>query len=190
MRFWEILLFCLALSLDVFAASVCVGAVLGKIRPGRLAVMSLIFCAFQTGMLALGQLLAKFPRFSSAYSQWDPLCRGLAALIFLALAVYFVVRALQHRDIFEHVSEINYKSITITAVITGLDALLVGIGAGFLDAFRVSSLVTLFFITAVCAVAGVTMGYHFGYRQKTVAYWIGGALFLAAGVDVFAQYLF
>ena len=190
MKYWEILILCLALSLDVFAAAVCEGAVLGRIRPGRLAVMSLIFCAVQTAMLELGRGLARFPRLVNLYARSITVWRALAAAIFLALAVYFIVRAVRRRDIEERRSEIQYRHIALTAVLTGVDALLVGIGSGFLDAFWASSLITLFLITGVCAVLGVSMGYHYGYRQKTVAYWIGGALFLAAGADVFAQYLF
>ena len=190
MRYWEILIVCLGLSLDVFAVAVCEGAVLGKIRPGRLAVMSLIFCAVQTGMMELGRLLARFPRLVNAYSQAEKSWRSLAAAIFLILAVYFIVKAIRRKDIFEHRSEINLKQVTLTAVLTGLDALLVGIGSGFLDAFWASSLLTLFGVTAVCVGGGVARGYYYGYRQKTAAYWIGGALFLAAGIDVFAKYLF
>lgn len=190
MKYWEILIVCLGLSLDVFAVAVCEGAVLGKIRPGRLAVMSLIFCAVQTAMLELGRGLARFPRLAAAYSQSEKGWRSLAAAIFLALAVYFIVRAIRRKDIFEHRSEIHFRHVTATAILTGIDALLAGVSSGFLDAFWASTLLTLFIITAVCVVAGVTMGYHYGYKQKTIAYWIGGALFLAAGVDVFAQYLF
>ena len=39
-------------------------------------------------------------------------------------------------------------------------------------------------MTALCALGGVSVGYHFGYSQKNTAYWIGGALFLVTGVDV------
>ena len=190
MKYWEILIFCLGLSLDVFAVAVCQGAVLGKIRPGRLSVMCLIFCAAQTAALELGRLLARFPRLASAYTHSERVWRAIAAMIFFLLAAYLIVKAVRNRDIFEHRSEMNYKSVFFTALLTSLDALLVGISSGFLDAFWASSLLTLFGITAVCVVLGVTMGYHFGYRQKGVAYWIGGALFIAAGVDVFAQYLF
>ena len=190
MKYWEILIFCLGLSLDVFAVAVCQGAVLGKIRPGRLTVTCLIFCAMQTAALELGRLLSRFPRLASAYSQSESVWRSLSAMIFFALAVYLIVKAIRNRAVFEHRSELNYRKIFFTAVLTSLDALLVGVSSGFLDAFWASSLLTLFGITAVCVVLGVTMGYHFGYRQKSVAYWIGGALFLAAGVDVFAHYLF
>ncbi|MBQ3277388.1 MAG: manganese efflux pump [Oscillospiraceae bacterium] len=190
MRYWEILLFCLGLSLDVFAVAVCHGAVLGKIRPGRLCIACLIFCAAQTAALELGRLLARFPRLAAAYSQHETLWHTLAAGIFFLLAAYLAVKAVRRREVFEHRSELLYKNVLLTAGITSLDALLVGISSGFLNAFWASSLATLFVVTGVCAALGVAMGYFFGYRQKTAAYWIGGALFLAAGVDVFARYLF
>ena len=47
MRYWEILVFCLGISLDVFGAAVCQGAVLGELRRRRIAAYCLIFCAAQ-----------------------------------------------------------------------------------------------------------------------------------------------
>ena len=37
MRYWQILVFCLGISLDVFGAAVCQGAVLGELRRRRIA---------------------------------------------------------------------------------------------------------------------------------------------------------
>ena len=42
MLYWEILLVCLGLSLDVFAVAICQGALLGRIKKGPLTAMGSI----------------------------------------------------------------------------------------------------------------------------------------------------
>ena len=69
MRYWEILVFCLGISLDVFGAAVCQGAVLGELRRRRrIAAYCLIFCAAQVAAMEMGRLLGMLPRFASYYT--------------------------------------------------------------------------------------------------------------------------
>lgn len=184
MRYWEILLLCLGISLDVFGAAVCQGAVLGEIRRGRVAKFCLIYCAAQVIAMELGRLLGTLPRFASYYTAALGVWRLLGALIFFALGVYLIVKAVRKKAIFEHRSELSYKIVTGTAVLMSIDSLLAGVGARFLDAHWLSCLATLFGVTMVCALGGVSIGYHFGYSQKNTAYWIGGILFLITGAGV------
>lgn len=184
MRYWEILVFCLGISLDVFGAAVCQGAVLGELRRRRIAAYCLIFCAAQVAAMELGRLLGMLPRFASYYTVAQGLWHILGALIFFVLGVCLIVKAVRKKTVFEHRSEITYKKVVGTAVLTSLDSLLAGVSSRFLDAYWLSCLATLFGVTALCALGGVSVGYHFGYPQKNTAYWIGGALFLVTGVDV------
>lgn len=189
MAFWEILIVCIGLSLDVFAVAVCEGALLGRVKTGRLIVMSLIFCAWQVAALELGRLVSLIPGLDGVYTVTFRMWRTLAAIIFFALAAYLIYKAVKHEAVFEHRSEINYRDIVTVAALTSIDALFVGIGSGFLNAKWLSSGLTLFAVTAVCVILGVFTGYHFGYEQKTKAYWCGGVLFIAAGIDVIIRYL-
>lgn len=185
MRYWEILVFCLGISLDVFGAAVCQGAVLGELRRRRrIAAYCLIFCAAQVAAMEIGRLLGMLPRFASYYTVAQGLWHILGALIFFVLGVWLIVKAVRKKTVFEHRSEITYKKVVGTAVLTSLDSLLAGVSSRFLDAYWLSCLATLFGVTAVCALGGVSVGYHFGYSQKNTAYWIGGALFLVTGADV------
>ena len=109
MRYWQILVFCLGISLDVFGAAVCQGAVLGEIRRRRIAVYCVIFCAAQTAAMEVGRLLGTLPRFASYYTVSQGLWRLFGALIFFALGVYLIVKAIRKKAVFEHRSEITYK---------------------------------------------------------------------------------
>ena len=81
MRYWEILVFCLGISLDVFGAAVCQGAVLGELRRRRIAAYCLIFCAAQVAAMEIGRLLGMLPRFASYYTVAQGLWHILGALI-------------------------------------------------------------------------------------------------------------
>ena len=57
MRYWEILVFCLGISLDVFGAAVCQGAVLGELRRRRIAAYCLIFWVQNIGLCFVPKLI-------------------------------------------------------------------------------------------------------------------------------------
>lgn len=182
MLFWEILLVCIGLSLDVFAVSVCQGALLGRIPKGRLTVMGGIFCLMQVAALELGQSLSTLTSLWRLYDATLAVWRLLSALIYFLLAAYLIVKALRHRPVVERRSELRFRRIFALAALTGVDALLVGFSSGLLNAYWLTSGATLLVVTMLCVVSGVVTGYHFGYEPKTKAYWGGGLLFLATGI--------
>lgn len=190
MQYWEVLLVCVGLSLDVFAVAICQGALLGRIKKGRLVVMGTIFCVAQVAALEIGQQLSVLSSVGVLYDVSFHAWKLLSALIFFALAVYLIYKAIRHQVIFEHRSEIRYRQVIGMAALTSIDALLVGLSSGLLNAYWLTSGITLFVVTGLCVVAGVVTGYHFGYEPKTKAYWGGGLLFLAAGIITIFRHMF
>lgn len=189
MPYWEILLVCVGLSLDVYAAAVCQGALLGRIKKGRLTVMVSIFCVMQVAGLELGQQLSALPSLWTLYDATLTVWRILSALIYFLLGAYLLVKAIRHQPIVERRSEIRYRRVFGLAALTGIDALLVGFSSGLLNAYWLTSGITLFVITGLCVVVGVLTGYHFGYEPKAKAHWVGGLLFLATGVITLIRHL-
>jgi len=189
MLYWEILLVCVGLSLDVFAAAICQGALLGRINKGRLTVMGIIFCVMQVAALELGQSLSALSSLWQYYEMSYQIWAVLSALIYLALGAYLVIKAILHQPIVERRSEIRYRRILGLAALTSIDALLAGFSSGLLNTYWLSSGLTLFLITGLGVVTGVITGYYFGYEPKTKAYWGGGLLFLAIGITTLIRYL-
>ena len=189
MVYWEILLVCIGLSLDVFAAAVCQGALLGRIKKGRLTVMGIIFCVAQVGALELGQQLSTLPSLWVLYDTTLMAWRGLSAAIYFVLGGYLLIKAIRHQPIVERRSEIRFRRVLGLAALTAIDALLVGFSSGLLDAYWLTSGITLFVVTGLCVVTGVITGYHFGYEPKTKAYWGGGILFFITGILTLIRHL-
>jgi len=189
MLYWEVLLVCIGLSLDVFAVAVCQGALLGHIKKGRLTVMGVIFCIMQVAGLELGQQLSALPSLWNLYDAMLMIWRTISALIYFALSAYLLFKAIRHQPIVERRSEIRYRRILGLAALTSIDALLAGFSSGLLNTYWLSSGLTLFLITGLGVVTGVITGYYFGYEPKTKAYWGGGLLFLAIGITTLIRYL-
>lgn len=189
MVYWEILLVCIGLSLDVYAAAVCQGALLGHIKKGRLTVMVGIFCLMQVAGLELGQQLSALPSLWTLYDATLSAWRILSALIYFALGTYLLIKAIRRQPIVERRSEIRFRRVIGLAALTGIDALLVGFSSGLLNTYWLTSGATLFVVTGLCVVFGVITGYHFGYEPKTKAHWGGGLLFVAIGVITLIRHL-
>ena len=111
MRYWEILVFCLGISLDVFGAAVCQGAVLGELRRRRIAAYCLIFCAAQVAAMEIGRLLGMLPRFASYYTVAQGLWHILGALIFFVLGVYLIVKAVRKKTYYATATKKNTKKL-------------------------------------------------------------------------------
>lgn len=184
MSLLEIALVAVGLSLDVFAAAVCEGAMLAKIEKKKLLIMGLIFCLWQLIAVTAGSAVTLIPVFRSSSGSIRYTWKYMSATIFLALAVYMLVRAFRHRYIFEQRQELNYKNICLLALITSLDAFFAGIGLGFLSADLLLVTVDLLIATIVLAVAGTYTGYRLGYEQRNKAYGIGGIILAAAGMEI------
>jgi len=187
MSFGEILIVCFGLSLDVFAVTACEGAMLARVRTGRLIVKCLVFSLLQVIAFGLGRLLSVLPQPDGAATLG--IWKAVSAGIFLALGALLVCKALKNKIIFEHRSEVRFKEVVTAGALVSIDAFFAGVGLGLLNARWLLTGATLFVVSALCAVGGILTGYHFGYEQKTKAYWVGGALLFAAGVDVIAQAL-
>ena len=189
MSFGEILIVCFGLTLDVFSVAACMGAMLARIRTGRLIIRCLIFSLWQVIAFVLGRLLSVLLRPDGVSAVTLGIWRIVSAGIFLALGGLLIGKALKNKIIFEHRSEFPIKKVMAAGALLSIDAFFAGVGFGLLNARWLTTGVTLFAVSVLCACGGILTGYHFGYEQKTKAYWVGGALFLAAGVDVIARAL-
>ena len=111
MSFGEILIVCFGLSLDVFAVTACMGAMLARIRAGRLIVLCLIFSLWQVIAFVLGRLLSALLQPDGVSAVTLGIWRIVSAGIFLALGGLLIGKALKNKVIFEHRSEFPIKKV-------------------------------------------------------------------------------
>lgn len=189
MGIFEIILVCIGISFDVLAISVCYGAVLMEIQKVQMLKLIGIFCTSQVLAAALGNLFVFLPMFSERAESSSSLYSFCSIVLMLALGLFLLYKARKNSDMLERRSELDFRSIRMTALFTSVDSLFAGLLFSFMDANIFISAVCLLVVTAAAVVAGLHIGYRLGYEPKKNAYIIGASVLLVAAVDVFIRVL-
>lgn len=189
MNLLEIILISMGLSLDILAVTICEGAMLARIEKKKLVIMCVIFCVWQLVAVQAGNLITLIPIFADSSTSMQLFWNGISVVILIGLGMYMLYKAWRRETIFEHLSDINYKKICITAFITSLDAFFAGIGFGFMDTEVIMVQIALVIATILSVIIGVYIGYRMGYEQKTKAYGIGGIILIFSAIELIVRYL-
>ncbi len=192
MGFPHMLIVAIGLSLDVFAYCLYRGAMVAEIDKAEFAKMSAVFTAFQMGMLALGNLITWIPVVGKFYRSANLLWMVLASLMFFGLGIALILKAFIRRNkkIEESKSAALRMSVLLLwALMTSIDALIAGIGFGFLGFAFISSILVVGVITAITVTIGILCGYRLGCGPMNKFILLGGLLVFIGGVDVLANYL-
>ncbi len=190
MSLGESLLIVVGLSLNVFLIAEYEGSMLRSIHIKKLLCMCGIFFLLQIAAMMGGYAVTLVPFFQETSStELKKMCRGMAMILFLILALVMIYKAWKKEIILERLSEIRFKRIFLEALVIAFFTFLAGIGCGFL----VIGMESVCFITGCATIlavlAGISTGYHQGYRFRSGIYGTGGVLFLIAGFDVMFRYL-
>ncbi|HOO27243.1 MAG TPA: manganese efflux pump [Lachnospiraceae bacterium] len=186
----EIVLIVIGLSLDVFAYALYKGAMLSKIDKGNVAKCCLIFSVWQVGGLLLGNLITLIPFFTASHEAAKHLWRICAAVIFLAIGLYMIIKGAKKEEIIERKeNQFRFGQLAVWACITSIDAVFAGIGFAFLD----TQLLVTAFVTALTTIAvvivGILCGYRLGCGVKNRAIAVGGCILLVAAFDIAIRYI-
>ena len=187
---WQTNLIAVGLTLDVFAYCLYKGAMVSEIRKKELLKMVLLFTAFQTGMLVIGNAFTWIPAIHSSFAHAGRIWKLVAVVVFFCLGVMMILKSLKPRKIEEQKEDTyNYHVIAVWALITSIDALLAGIGFGFLGLKLIGAAVIVTIITAAGAFVGFICGYRLGCGPMNRFVTVGGCLVLIGGVDLLLDYL-
>ena len=183
MGFWELFLIGVGLSMDAFAASVCKGLGMEKLRWRQGAVLALFFGGFQALMPLAGWALGRqFEQYITRIDHW------IAFLLLGWIGGQMIWDAfLGGGDAVKE--DFDLQELLILAVATSIDALAVGITFAFL---RVSILPAVSLIgctTFVISLAGVWIGHRFGGRLKEKATLAGGIILCLIGLKILLEHL-
>ena len=187
MRFWEIFLIGVGLSMDAFAVAVCRGLTLARPSPKQALSVALWFGGFQALMPALGYFLgAGFGR------RLDGVDHILACLILSLIGCNMIREGLSHdpapAKATGKASALEKRgafSLFLLAVATSVDAFAVGISFGVMGGVPIARAAILIgATTALLSAAGLTIGSLCGAKAKTRAEMIGGVLLILIGVKI------
>ncbi len=186
----EILLIVIGLSLDVFAYALYKGAMLSEINKRNIIKCCLIFSVWQVGGLLLGNLITLLPFLAVTQAAAKQIWRIAAAVIFLGIGLYMIVRAGRKEEVVERKeNRFRFRQLALWACITSVDAVFAGVGFAFLDTqLLLTALITA--LTTIAAVlVGILCGYRLGCGVKNRAVAVGGCILLIAALDVAIRYI-
>lgn len=183
MDIFELLLVAVGLSMDAFAVSVCKGLAARELKFRYLAATGLFFGGFQALMPLAGYLLCnQFKSYIDTIGHW--IAFGLLAFIGINM-----IRESRNEHCENVGNAFNFKSLTVMAVATSIDALAVGVSFAFLQVNIVPAVVLIGIITCVLSALGVRIGNIFGTRFKSKAELAGGIILIGIGLKILLEKL-
>ena len=195
MKFYELFILAVGLSMDAFAVAVCKGLAMRRVSLRQAAWVGLWFGGFQFLMPLLGFLLAN--SFAQAIASFD---HWIAFLLLAVIGGNMVREALSAGE--EEVSgDLSVRAMFLLAIATSIDALAAGISlvAGVSlpllvnGRFNPASIwVAIGLIgrtTFLLSTAGVKLGNRFGARYEKKAELAGGLILILLGLKILLEHL-
>lgn len=203
MRFWEILVLGVGLSMDAFAVSVCKGLAMRQKNRKYGFVIAGFFGFFQAMMPFLGWLLGRsFASYIEAYDHW--IAFGLLALVGGKM-IFDAVKELRSppeeeaADPDKSADRINFGELLILSVATSIDALAVGLSFAMLNMGFASadpglmniwsSVLVIGVTTFLISLSGVNIGNRVGIRFQAKAEIAGGIVLIGLGIRILLEHL-
>ena len=191
MSWIEIVLITIGMSLDTFAAVECQGALVAKLEKKRLSKAVTVIALWQTIALLIGSFLVTLlNQYDTQLSGEAFIGRILAILILFGMGLRMFVKAWRNERIVEKREDgLDIKKTFFSIAKGTIFTILTGIAFAFLEADIKAVLIMIICVTIAMVSIGLYTGYRLGFEQKSKAYIGGGALLIAAGIDVIVRYI-
>ena len=191
MSWIEIVLITIGMSLDTFAAVECQGALVAKLEKKRLSMAVTVIALWQTIALLIGSFLVTLlNQYDTQLSGEAFIGRILAILILFGMGLRMFVKAWRNERIVEKREDgLDIKKTFFSSAKGTIFTILTGIAFAFLEADIKAVLIMIICVTIAMVIIGLYTGYRLGFEQKSKAYIGGGALLIAAGIDVIVRYI-
>ncbi|MBS6518324.1 MAG: manganese efflux pump [Clostridium sp.] len=184
MSLTELFILAVGVSMDAFAVSVCKGLSIQRLNWRHAVLVGLYFGGFQAAMPLMGYLLgARFKDSIASFDHW-------IAFILLAAIGFSMIREACSKEEEELDGSLGFKTMSILALATSIDALAVGVTLSFLNVEIVPAVSFIGIITFLLSAAGVRIGHVFGTRYKSKAELGGGAILILIGLKILIEHLF
>ena len=191
MSWIEIVLITIGMSLDTFAAVECQGALVAILEKKRLSMAVTVIALWQTIALLIGSFLVTLlNQYDTQLSGEAFIGRILAILILFGMGLRMFVKAWRNERIVEKREDgLDIKKTFFSIAKGTIFTILTGIAFAFLEADIKAVLIMIICVTIAMVIIGLYTGYRLGFEQKSKAYIGGGALLIAAGIDVIVRYI-
>ena len=188
MSFIELFLIGVGLSMDAFAAAICQGLSMTRIKWGHALTVGLYFGGFQALMPFTGWMLGS--QFADRIQQYD---HWIAFILLVLIGGNMIREALSgdEEDAAQAETDLrlDHKKLFLMAIATSIDALAIGVTFAFLETAILPAIGIIGCTTFCISVAGVAVGCWFGARYKKRAEITGGAILVLLGIKILLEHL-
>ena len=188
MSFIELFLIGVGLSMDAFAAAICQGLFMTRIKWGHALTVGLYFGGFQALMPFIGWMLGS--QFADRIQQYD---HWIAFILLVLIGGNMIREALSgdEEDAAQAETDLrlDHKKLLLMAIATSIDALAIGVTFAFLETAILPAIGIIGCTTFCISVAGVAVGCWFGARYKKRAEITGGAILVLLGIKILLEHL-
>ena len=188
MSFIELFLIGVGLSMDAFAAAICQGLFMTRIKWGHALTVGLYFGGFQALMPFIGWMLGS--QFADRIQQYD---HWIAFILLVLIGGNMIREALSgdKEDAAQAETDLrlDHKKLFLMAIATSIDALAIGVTFAFLETAILPAIGIIGCTTFCISVAGVAVGCWFGARYKKRAEITGGAILVLLGIKILLEHL-
>ena len=188
MTFIELFLIGVGLSMDAFAAAICQGLFMTRIKWGHALTVGLYFGGFQALMPFIGWMLGS--QFADRIQQYD---HWIAFILLVLIGGNMIREALSgdEEDAAQAETDLrlDHKKLFLIASATSIDALAIGVTFAFLETAILPAIGIIGCTTFCISVAGVAVGCWFGARYKKRAEITGGAILVLLGIKILLEHL-
>ena len=188
MSFIELFLIGVGLSMDAFAAAICQGLSMTRIKWGHALTVGLYFGGFQALMPFIGWMLGS--QFADRIQQYD---HWIAFILLVLIGGNMIREALSgdEEDAAQAETDLrlDHKKLFLMAIATSIDALAIGVTFAFLETAILPAIGIIGCTTFCISVAGVAVGCWFGAQYKKRAEITGGAILVLLGIKILLEHL-
>ena len=185
MNLLELFILAVGLSMDAFAVAVSKGLSMKKMSFKNAIIIGLYFGIFQAGMPLIGYFLGtQFEDKITAFDHW--IAFGLLAF----LGIRMIKEALsKDEEEEEGETSLSFKTMSVLAIATSIDALAVGVTFAFLQVDILPAVSFIGVVTFALSVLGVKIGNVFGAKYKSKAELAGGIILIGIGLKILLSHL-
>ena len=183
MSLTELFILAVGVSMDAFAVAVCKGLSIRHLSWRHAVLVGLYFGGFQAAMPLIGYLLGS--HFKDAIASFD----HWIAFLLLAAIGFSMIREACSKEEDELDSSLGFKTMSVLALATSIDALAVGVSFAFLQTPIFQAVAVIGLTTFCFGVAGVKIGRLFGVKYETKAELMGGIILILIGSKILLEHL-
>ena len=183
MDLFELFIIAIGLSMDAFAVAICKGLSMDEIDIKKAGIVGLYFGTFQAAMPLIGYFFGV-----NLHDKIEFMDHWISFILLGFIGVN-MIRESRNCECEAEGDSLNFKAMSILAIATSIDALIVGITFAFLNIDILSAALFIGIVTFSLSMIGVRMGSTIGNKCKSKAEIIGGLILIFMGSKILFSHL-